>query len=175
MSPKYRSSVCRADKKGVELDLLVSYRTLARCSRVLRSKHLKLVVVGSSSACDICIMHQPSWVHRHLQACNFVFEPGWRRQRRHWCVHQLFAGRFQDDGAYRKWRVNLRFGAGPGAGGDVTRARAASTNQVFFGETQRPVHYCRWVVSEETCWMMSSKKADRSVLLSKTSWALSGE
>ena len=23
-------------------------------------------------------MHQKSWVHRHLQACNFVFDPGWR-------------------------------------------------------------------------------------------------
>ena len=52
-------------------------------------------------------MHQTSWVHRHLQACNFVFDPGWRRLRRQWCIHQLFAGRFQDDGAYRKWRVNL--------------------------------------------------------------------
>ena len=52
-------------------------------------------------------MHQTSWVHRHLQACNFVFDPGWRRLRRQWCVHQLFAGRFQDDGAYHKWRVHL--------------------------------------------------------------------
>ena len=55
-------------------------------------------------------MHQTSWVHRHLQACNFVFDPGWRRQSRHWCIHQLFAGRFQDDGAYHKWRVHLRRG-----------------------------------------------------------------
>ena len=52
-------------------------------------------------------MHQTSWVHRHLQACNFVFDPGWRRHRREWCVHQLFAGRFQDYGAYQKWRVHL--------------------------------------------------------------------
>ena len=52
-------------------------------------------------------MHQETWVHRHLQACNFVFDPGWRRLRRQWCIHQLFAGRFQDDGAYHKWRVNL--------------------------------------------------------------------
>ena len=55
-------------------------------------------------------MHQETWVHRHLQACNFVFDPGWRRQSRHWCIHQLFAGRFQDNGAYRKWRVHLRRG-----------------------------------------------------------------
>ena len=53
-------------------------------------------------------MHQETWVHRHLQACNFVFDPGWRRLSRQWCIHQLFAGRFQDDGAYRKWRVHLR-------------------------------------------------------------------
>ena len=52
-------------------------------------------------------MRQETWVHRHLQACNFVFDPGWRRQSRHWCVHQLFAGRFQDHGAYHKWRVHL--------------------------------------------------------------------
>ena len=52
-------------------------------------------------------MHQPSWVHRHLQACNFVFDPGWRRQSRGWCVHQLFAGRFIDNEAYQKWRVSL--------------------------------------------------------------------
>ena len=65
------------------------------------------IVVGSLSGYDICIMHQTSWVHRHLQACNFVFDPGWRRQSRQWCVHQLFAGRFQDHGAYRKWRVDL--------------------------------------------------------------------
>ena len=48
-----------------------------------------------------------TWVHRHLQACNFVFDPGWRRLHRQWCIHQLFAGRFQDDGAYHKWRVHL--------------------------------------------------------------------
>ena len=52
-------------------------------------------------------MHQETWVHRHLQACNFVFDPGWRRLHRQWCIHQLFAGRFQDDGAYHKWRVHL--------------------------------------------------------------------
>ena len=81
-------------------------------------------------------MHQETWVHRHLQACNFVFDPGWRRHRRQWCVHQLFAGRFVDNGVYQKWRVNLRFGTGPGAGGDVTRARAASTNQVCLLESR---------------------------------------
>ena len=42
-----------------------------------------------------------------MQACYFVFDPGWRRLRRQWCVHQLFAGRFQDHGAYQKWRVVL--------------------------------------------------------------------
>ena len=52
-------------------------------------------------------MHQTSWVHRHLQACNFVFDPGWRRLHRQWCIYQLFAGRFQDDEAYHKWRVHL--------------------------------------------------------------------
>ena len=52
-------------------------------------------------------MHQETWVHKHLQACTFVFDPGWRRHRREWCIHQLFAGRFQDDGAYHKWRVHL--------------------------------------------------------------------
>ena len=52
-------------------------------------------------------MHQETWVHRHLQACNFVFDPGWRRQSRKWCIHQLFAGHFIDNEAYRKWRVNL--------------------------------------------------------------------
>ena len=50
-------------------------------------------------------MHQETWVHRHLQACKFVFDPGWRRHRRQWCVHQLFAGHFQDNRAYQKWRV----------------------------------------------------------------------
>jgi len=65
------------------------------------------IVVGSLSGYDTCIMHQTNWVHRHLQACNFVFDPGWRRLHRQWCIHQLFAGRFQDDGAYRKWRVTL--------------------------------------------------------------------
>ena len=86
----------------------MSYRTLALYG--FYSFHtilLKPVVVGSSSAYDICIMHQASWVHRHLQACNFVFDPGWRRLSRQWCIHQLFAGRFHDDGAYRKWRVYL--------------------------------------------------------------------
>ena len=68
---------------------------------------LRPIVVGSLSGYAICIMHQTSWVHRHLQACNFVFDPGWRRLHRQWCIHQLFAGRFQDNGAYRKWRVNL--------------------------------------------------------------------
>ena len=52
-------------------------------------------------------MRQETWVHRHLQAYNFVFDPGWRRLHRQWCIHQLFAGRFQDDGAYHKWRVHL--------------------------------------------------------------------
>ena len=52
-------------------------------------------------------MHQATWVHRHLQACNFVFDPGWRRLHRQWCIYQLFAGRFQDDEAYHKWRVHL--------------------------------------------------------------------
>ena len=73
-----------------------------------RRPALRPILVGSLSGYDICIMHQTSWVHRHLQACNFVFDPGWRRLSRQWCIHQLFAGHFQDDGAYHKWRVNLR-------------------------------------------------------------------
>ena len=85
--------------------LLVSYRTLglARGSRRLITHR------GSSIHLTICIiqMRQETWVHRHLQACNFVFDPGWRRLSRQWCIHQLFAGRFQDDGAYHKWRVHL--------------------------------------------------------------------
>ena len=52
-------------------------------------------------------MHQTSWVHRHLQCLQFAFDPGWRRHRRQWCIGKLFAGHFQDDGAYHKWRVHL--------------------------------------------------------------------
>ena len=52
-------------------------------------------------------MHQETWVHAHLRALSFVFDRGWRRLSRQWCVHQLFAGRFQDHGAYHQWRVHL--------------------------------------------------------------------
>ena len=84
---------------------------LAFSSRTL-ADYLRPIVVGSSPYLTHCIiqMHQETWVHRHLQACNFVFDPGWRRLHRQWCIHQLFAGRFQDDGAYHKWRVHLRRG-----------------------------------------------------------------
>ena len=55
-------------------------------------------------------MHQKTWLHTHLCALTFAFDRGWRRHRRQWCVHQLFAGRFQgNSGAYQKWRVGLLF------------------------------------------------------------------
>ena len=52
-------------------------------------------------------MRLKTWVHGHLQCIAFVFDRGWRRHSRKWCIHQLFAGRFQDDGAYHRWRVHL--------------------------------------------------------------------
>ena len=45
-----------------------------------------------------------------MQCLQFAFDPGWRRHRRQWCIGKLFAGHFQDDGAYHKWRVHLRRG-----------------------------------------------------------------
>ena len=89
---------------------LVSHWTLALCSRVIRI--LPIVC---------CLTHltdsHNSNASRNLGAQTFagvhICVPGWRRHRRHWCIHQLFAGRFQDHGAYRKWRVHLRIGSGP--------------------------------------------------------------
>ena len=52
-------------------------------------------------------MRLKTWIHGHLQCIAFVFDRGWRRHSRQWCIHQLFAGHFQDDGAYHKWRVIL--------------------------------------------------------------------
>ena len=45
----------------------------------------------------------------HRPARGETFDRGWRRRRRQWCVHQLFAGRFQgNDRAYQKRRVGVK-------------------------------------------------------------------
>ena len=77
-------------------------------------------------------MHQETWVHAHLRALSFVFDRGWRRLSRQWCVHQLFAGRFQDHGAYRRWRVNLH--------SDRRRRRDGAAHSLQFTTAGRRLH-----------------------------------
>ena len=90
-------------------------------------------------------MRLKTWVHGHLQCIAFVFDRGWRRHRRQWCIHQLFAGHFQDDGAYHKWRVHLRF-AQKGSG--VTASRNGGSSYSSEPRGGRVPYQYEWLLGD---------------------------